>query len=181
MIKKIIFILIVMVFSTSAMSAGLCRNTFVPFAKKMLTRAMYPGLTIELTHVDVIKTFKGMSSYRSLSNIEFKGDMQKTYFIVLRILGEEKFRQLGWRLFNGTTLEYNTLRSLFIDPDSGQVRSDYIGEDKLKKFALIAYNGNKLKAYMRVEEALDPEQFAVLGWEKPLNPPTPRAVPMRFS
>ncbi len=148
-------------------------NTFVPFAKKMLTRARYPGLTIELTHVDAIKTFKGMSSYRSLSNIEFKGDMQKTYFIVLRILGEEKFMQLGWRLFNGTVLEYNTLRSLFIDPESGKVRPEYIGHDKLKKFALIAYNGNILKAYMRVEEALDPAEFAVLGREKPLNPPTP--------
>ncbi len=35
---------------------------------------------------------------------------------------------------------------------------------------------------MKVEGALDPAEFAVLGWEKPLNlPASSRAVPMRFS
>ncbi len=179
--KKIVFILLLIVFSTSAMSAGLCRNTFIPFAKKMLTRARYPGLTMAVTHELAINAFQGMFMYRFISDREFKGDMQKAYFTVLRILGEEKFRQLRWRLFNGTTLEYNTLRSFFIDPESGQVRSDYIGEDKLKMFALIAYNGNKLKAYMKVEEALEPAEFAVLGWEKPLNLPASRAVSTEFA
>ena len=129
--KKIVFILLLMVFSTSAMSAGLCRNTFIPFAKKMLTRARYPGLR--------------------------------------------------WRLFNGTTVEYKILRKIFIDPDSGQVRSVHIGQDKLKMFALVYFNGDISKAYMKVEEALEPAEFAVLGWEKPLNLPASRAVSTEFA
>ena len=147
----------------------------------MLTRARYPGLTRAVTHVDAINAFQGMFFYRFISDREFKGDMQKAYFTVIRILGEEKFRQLRWRLFNGTTVEYKILRKIFIDPDSGQVRSIHIGQDKLKMFALGYFNGDIPKAYMRVEEVLDPAEFAVLGWEKPLNLPTSPAVSIEFA
>ena len=154
-----------MFFSTSAIASKSCRNAFVFYVKQTFTRLTSPILTTALLQPDAIEFSTGMDAYIILSNVAFKGDMQKAYFTVLKILGEEKFMQLGWRLFNGTTLEYETVRKILIDPESGHVKSNYIGHDKLKKFAFVHF-GDIPKAYMRAEEALDPVEFAVLGWEK---------------
>ena len=183
MMNKVLLILLLTVFSHSAISAISCSSVFA-FSKKMIARFKYPRLA--RFRKSGIEAYKGMSSYYLRSEMDFDGDMREAYFIVRDLLGEEKFKQLGWRLFNGTTNEFAVLNvNLALGSDyfkfkTINIKPDYIGQHGLKKLAHIC-EMNESKVYDRVSEMLEPADFAVLGWEKPLNLPASRAVPMRFS
>ena len=168
------------IFSHPAMSSDSCRNFFASVrrmltklhypavimdsSRRMLTRLHYPAVIMDLSRPDAMKKFKKMEGYLWMAMTHFNGDMRRTYLTVRKILGEEKFQLLRWRLFNGTVLEYQTVLNILIDQETGEVNPDYIGQDKVGKFA-EQFGIHRLVACHRAYEALGWTKFAVLDWK----------------
>ena len=169
--NKAILILLLTIFSHSAISATSsksCQGIFNKF-NRVFVMFNHWTLTYHLNFPDA-SAFNGMKGYIWIADdfgskkSKFGSDMRKTYFTVQQILGEKRFKQLGWRLFNGTTLEYKAVWNTLINPNTGKVNSDYIGKDKLEKFAKSHFEGDILRAYMRISEALSPTEFDTLKY-----------------
>ena len=162
--NKVLLILLLTAFSHSALSTESCRRA-LSTANRIFTKLRHPSVSIALTHPLVLIAIKEMDGYILMANQYFNGNMKKTYFTMQKILGEEKFKELGWRLFNGTVFDFKITRNILINPKTGKINPNYIGQDKLWKFALF-FDGSLSKAYMRAFTVLTPTEFEILGWKK---------------
>ena len=95
--NKAVLILLLTIFSHSAISFEFCRNIFT-YTPRVLTQFYYLKVAKVLRRPDAMMAFKGMVGYIWMADMYFNRDMRKTYFTVRKILGREQFQQLGWNL-----------------------------------------------------------------------------------
>ncbi len=160
MIKAILILL--MIFSTAVSSAELCQGVFSTDVDSIEHK-----LQKLFTRPDAIEKLKGVDGYFVISFEYFTGNMYRAYSKVLSVLGEKKFKQLGWRLFRGTIWEYYEVRKALINHNKlgNTLNPYYIGITGMMIYADKYADKDIHKVYTRAFAALEPEEFALLGWK----------------
>ena len=122
-----------------------------------------PGKILD-SEGNVWKEFRGQDGQALFADKYFMGDMQKTYQHVSAVLTKSKFRQAGWKSFQGDTKEFRALPGKILDSE-GNVRKEYIGMEGQALFADRYYKGNMNKTFANVSAVLTKREFTQTGWQ----------------
>ena len=153
-----------MIFLIAASSAESCPGIF-SVDQNLIQDEIRKALVF--THKDAVEKLKGINGYLFISWKYFEGNMYKAYSQVLNILGKDQFKQLEWRIFRGTVLEYHKLRSALIDQNKpgNTLNPYYIGMTGMMICAEKYTAGDIHTVYTRAYAALEPAEFVKLGWK----------------
>ena len=109
--------------------------------------------------------YLGMEGYVRYAVAYYGEDLQQAYGSVLAVLEKIKFKKLNWRLYKGTTEEFQKEREQLLDKN-GQLKAEYIGLAGSIEYTGIYYKGSPKIAYENVRAVLGPAVFERLGWRQ---------------
>ena len=95
----------------------------------------------------------GQEGYALFAKDHYKGAMQKAFINVSSVLSESEFKELGWQAFQGSEIEFRSLREKILD-ESGKPREKYIGQEGYALFAKDHYGRAMQKAFINVSSVL---------------------------
>ena len=150
----------------------------------------YEELLRVVNQSDFVERYKGQHTGYPLFAREYAGgDMQKAYERLSAVLDKNKFKELKWQAFQGSSETFEELPKKILHAD-GTIKEEYIGQQGYLKFALDhpemftrriskKSSGNKdsnlidkednilmLKTFSNVSAVLDDEVFEKLRWQQ---------------
>ncbi len=107
--------------------------------------------------------FIGIEGYARFADLYEEGKMHKAFKNVSVILDKIDFKNLGWKSFYGSVLEFRSYKSKILD-EEGRLRPEFIGMEGYVRFADLYEEGKMHKAFGSVSAVLDKALFKKLGW-----------------
>ena len=155
-----------LLFLCSIAKATECSNLFSDQSIDKETQ-MVIAKALTITHKDFIEHFSGRIGYLYISEKYYESNMFKAYADVLYQLGRERFKELGWPSFKGTTIEYRTIGDRLVKPKDASVKIDpaFVRITGEMRYASMYYADDVHIAYRNVEAVLEPSLFELLGWK----------------
>ena len=104
----------------------------------------------------------GQQGYLQFAKKNYNGDMEKTFIIVSSVLDKDKFKELDWLKFYGSTEEFEVLSAKLLNDNF--IEKEYLSPEGYLQFAREHYGGDMNKAFINVSAVLDKDRFKNLGW-----------------
>ena len=120
---------------------------------------------------EIREEFKGVEGYIKFSDEYYYGGMDTAYVdasdVISSLTSAQKFNELGWSLFPGTTKKLNKIKSILFNSD-GTFKERFKGVAGYVTFADEYYHGDMSRAHKYAHHAVDSltsaHKFNELGW-----------------
>ncbi len=132
----------------------------------------FNGTTKDVRHIQntlldtnghIVKDYIGMSGFALFAEFYFNNNMSKTFRNVKVVIGVNKFKDLKWKIFMGTTKDFDTTYNIVVDND-GNIKKEAIGSDGLAHIAKEHFSGSIGATYTNISAVLDKHIFHQLKW-----------------
>ena len=108
----------------------------------------------------------GMEGYARLADELFNGDMIKAFVNTSALLSKEMFSRLKYQQFQGTTVEFQELKSYILD-SNGFTKKEFLGMEGYIRLADTPFfNGNMGRAFINTSALSKRKLFKNFGWKQ---------------
>ena len=112
-----------------------------------------------------LKHYKGQKGYlRFTEELNKSESMRYVFAVASEMLSAKERKGLDWQVFQGTTIEFKSLKPKILDQKEN-IKTKYLGREGYILFADKYYEGIMLRAYINTSAVLDIKQKTERGWQ----------------